>query len=228
MSKEAELEGVKQSVVSGAYKAFVGVWMTGVILAAFLYSPEIASLKGTQIVYFHVPCAWLASLAFLGSGIYAVLYLRRQNLELDVKSASAAELGLLFCVLATVTGAVFSKANWGMAWNWDPRQTTIAALLLMYLAYFALRSALVGEEKRAAISGVYAVAACVVMPFLVFVLPRAFESLHPTVVRRGGMDPEIAVVLAASTLGFTAFGVWIFRLRVALGSIALSRMEEPL
>ena len=203
-----------------------GIWITGMVLAAFLWAPEVRNLKGTQILYFHVPCAWLASIAFLGSGVYAGLYIRRRELMLDVKSAAAAELGLLFCTLATITGAVFAKANWGMAWNWDPRQTTIAALLMLYLAYFALRSALAGTERRAAVSSAYAVMACVVMPFLVYVLPRAFETLHPTVVRRGGMDPEIIVMLAVSTVGFTGLGAWMFRLRVAVGRAVLRRMEE--
>lgn len=203
-----------------------GIWMSGTILAAFLWAPEVQNLKGTQILYFHVPCAWLASLAFLGSGIYAGLYLRQRDLMLDVKSVSAAELGLLFCALATVTGAVFAKANWGMAWNWDPRQTTIAALLMLYLAYFALRSALTGTERRAAVSSAYAIMACVVMPFLVYVLPRAFETLHPTVVRRGGMDPEIVIMLVVSMVGFTGLGAWMFRLRAAVGEAILRRMEE--
>ncbi|MGQ9698203.1 MAG: cytochrome c biogenesis protein CcsA [Armatimonadota bacterium] len=226
--RDAELEAsavIRQRKL-GWLEVGTGVWMTGAIVAAFLWAPEVRNLRGTQILYFHVPCAWLASLAFLGSGVYAGLYLRRRDLILDVKSAAAAELGLLFCTLATVTGAVFAKANWGMAWNWDPRQTTIAALLMLYLAYFALRSALVGTERRAAVSSAYAVMACVVMPFLVYVLPRAFETLHPTVVRRGGMDPEIVIMLMVATVGFTGLGAWMFQLRVAVGAALLRRMEE--
>ena len=43
----------------------------------------------------------------------------------------SAGLGLLFAILATVTGAVFARIMWGAYWNWDPRQTSIVILLLI-------------------------------------------------------------------------------------------------
>jgi len=51
--------------------------------------------------------------------------------EDDIKSASAAGLGFLFCFLATVT-APYGEIQLGTYWNWDPRQTSIFVLLLIY------------------------------------------------------------------------------------------------
>ena len=51
----------------------------------------------------------------------------------------AIELGLIFGVLATVTGAIWARIKWGAYWNWDPRQTSILISLLFYGAYLALR-----------------------------------------------------------------------------------------
>ncbi len=49
----------------------------------------------------------------------------------------SAELGFLFCIIATVSGSIFAKATWGGSyWNWDPRETSIFVLLLIYGAYF--------------------------------------------------------------------------------------------
>jgi len=226
----AELASKPKAQVGGlgALPIFVGVWMTAMILVAFLLAPPVPRLQAHQILYFHVPCAWVASIAFLASGIYAGLYLSRRKAILDIKSAVAAELGLLFCILATLTGAVFSQINWGVAWNWDPRETTITALLMLYFAYFALRAALPQGEGRAAISAVYAIIACVVMPFLVFVIPRAFETLHPTVMRSGGIATPILLLMLASTVGFTALAAWIFRLRVAADDLAQRALEDIL
>jgi heme exporter protein C len=60
------------------------------------------------------------------------------------------------------------------------RETTILILLLIYAAYFALRSALDDVERRRRLSAVYNLFAAVTMPFLLFVAPRMAEStLHP-------------------------------------------------
>jgi len=110
-------------------------------------------------IFFHVPMAWVSVIAFITSLVFAIQFLRKKNSLDDIKSSSAAEIGLVFCFLATVTGAIWAKFNWGMFWNWDPRQTSIFILLLIYGAYFALRSAIDIEEKRATLSAVYAIIA---------------------------------------------------------------------
>ncbi len=53
--------------------------------------PLIPGLKeNAKIIFFHVPSAWVAVLAFLMSTIYSIKYLRRKNLDHDAKSYSAA------------------------------------------------------------------------------------------------------------------------------------------
>jgi heme exporter protein C len=123
------------------------------------------------------------------------------------------EVGMVFCVLATITGAVWSKVQWGAYWNWDPRQWSIALALLYYGAYLSLRGAVEDPEVRARLSAVYAVLGFVVAPFLFFVLPRmASFSLHP---KPGGaeMDPAIGTVVLTSIAGFTALFFWMASLR---------------
>lgn len=150
-----------------------------------------------------------------------MLYLRSRSPAHDAASAFSAELGLIFCLLATGTGAIFAKSTWGAYWNWDPRQTSIFVLLMIYGAYLALRSALDDPDKRARLSAVYAILAFFTVPVLVFVIPRlpAVQSLHPTdtiVGARNGlnMDPRMFSVFIASLIGFTGIAVWLFSLRM--------------
>jgi heme exporter protein C len=211
-------------------KVALGFWLTAVIIlglslpmsatpSSWYELPVIPGLgEKARIIFFHVPTAWLSVLAFVSSMIFGIRYLRNRHPDDDIKSASAAGLGFMFCVLATVTGAIWAKFSWGTYWNWDPRQTSIFILLLIYGAYFALRSAVEGEEKRATLSAVYAIIAAVTMPFFMFIMPRILASLHPepilNVQGKVHMNPTMLVVFLASLAGFTGLYFWMWNLQV--------------
>ena len=206
------------------------VWMTATIVAGFLYAPLARKLyEYTRIIYFHIPAAWVSVVAFTVAGIEGARYLRSRDPILDLRSAAAARLGLVFCALATVTGMLFAKAMWGEYWNWDPRQVTIFFLLLIYAAYLTLRAAVEDPERRARVSAVYAILAMVTVPFLMFVLPRLSEfTLHPEpIVNRAGkleMHPRMFGVFLSSTGAFTVLFFWILSLEVRA---ARARLASP-
>lgn len=187
----------------------LAVYAAGVLGAVFFLVPDAQGLGPlVKIAFFHIPSAWVSVLAFLLSAYWALLYLRGKRPRHDLMSARAAKLGLLFCLAATVSGAVFAKLTWGAYWNWDPRETTIFVLLLMYGAYFTLRGSIAENALRAKLSAVYSLLSCAVMPFLVFVLPRVYFSLHPDpIVNRAGsvhMDGVMLYTLLAALAFFTA------------------------
>jgi heme exporter protein C len=162
-------------------KLLIGVWLAGVAIAMFLVVPQYEGLGNAgRIVIMHVPTAWVAVLAFTFSAIFSGLYLWKGRPEYDDYALSSAENGFLFTALATVTGMIFSQVVWGVYWNWDPRQTSIFVLLLIYAALFALRAAIDDVQRRRQLSAVYSLFAFVTVPFLFFVAPRISEStLHP-------------------------------------------------
>jgi heme exporter protein C len=221
------------------FKTILFVWMTVVIVLALglpmvaqptvWQFPIIPALEEkARIMFFHVPTAWLSALAFVMSMIYGIKYLRKKNLEDDIKSAAAAGLGFMFCFLATATGAIWAKFSWGTFWNWDPRQTSIFVLLLIYGAYFALRSAIEVEEKRATLAAVYAIIAAVTMPFFMFIMPRILASLHPEpLLNTQGkvqMNPTMLIVFISSLVGFTGVYYWMWRLQVRAQTLLSKQM----
>jgi heme exporter protein C len=148
----------------------------------FAIVPEYVGLGDAgRIIIMHVPAAWITTITFVISAIASIRYLWRRRPTDDAVAVAAAEVGFLFCTLATVTGAIFAQLVWGVFWNWDPRQTSILILLLIYAAYFALRSAIDDVERRRRLAAAYNLFAAVTMPFLLFVVPRVADStLHPT------------------------------------------------
>jgi heme exporter protein C len=153
-------------------KFITALGMAGVVYAVIFLVPPAEGLgEKVRIAFFHIPVAWVSVLSFVLSAFWALRYLKTHRMEYDWKSAAAAGLGLAFCLLATVSGALFAKITWGAYWNWDPRQTTIFILLLIYGASLALRSAIDDAEQRAKISAVYSLLAFLTMPFWVFIIP---------------------------------------------------------
>ncbi len=199
-----------------------------VTVAPPLTMPYIVGLEErARILFFHVPMSWCAVIAYCLAMIAAVRYLRSGHIGHDEMSAATASVGTLFTVLATTTGAVWAKFNWGTFWNWDPRQTSILLLLLIYAAYFLLRSSIDDEQRRARLSGVYAIVAFATVPFLMFVLPRLLPGLHPGSAddsnigpllspRSDAINPTKNAVFGLALFSFTMVFAWLVNLRVRL------------
>ena len=204
------------------------VWIAATMAVALLWAPLVPVLhETTRVLYFHIPSAWLTVLALGWSMLHSALYLWKRDLRHDDHAAAAAELGLLFCIAATVSGSLWAKSMWGSYWNWDPRETSIFFLLLIYGAYLALRGSLEGDEKRARLSAIYSIVAFVAVPPLVFIVPRMYETLHPDpIINSTGkvdMDPTIRLCFLAMLVGFTFLFAWLQSLRVRV-----SRLERRL
>jgi heme exporter protein C len=103
--------------------------------------------------------------------------------------------------------------------------------LLIYGAYFALRGAVEGEEKRAALAAVYAIFAFITVPFLIFVVPRVMPSLHPSdsIVDRqleSTMGVTVRWIFIASLVVFLLLYLWMFSLARRVSTVRRLQMER--
>ena len=193
------------------------ILLTPAIFAAIIFLvPPIKGLGDlAKIIFFHVPTAWVSVIAFFSSAFFAAKFLRTFNFLYDKLSARAARLGFAFVLLSTISGAIFSKLTWGAYWNWDPRQTTIFVLILIYGAYLTLRAAVTDEKTRAKVSAVYSLLSILTVPFLVFIIPRMYFSLHPSPVLNSAgkieMDSIVLLVLIAAVVDATLIFIQLMR-----------------
>jgi len=218
------------------WKLLVLVLFIWVIIGAWLFEPPMMGVEGPEvyrIFYFHVPVALVTFFAY-GLAMYnGLMYLNNRRLEYDDRSALAAALGTIFCALATLSGSVFAKFAWRSFWNWDPRETSIVVLLLIYLAYFALRSAVADAERRAALSAVYSVLGFISAVFTIFIWPRLTPGLHPGAPGDSSgkfisMSTAAAIVFIPSLLAFTILFVWIYSLSVRISRLEQERAEKEI
>lgn len=199
-----------------------------ILASAYLFAPPLQGFRGdgesSRMLFFHVPMAWTSFVAFLAAGVWSGLYLSRRSRRHDRAAKAAVEIGLIFCVLATASGAVWAKIEWGQFWNWDPRQTTITLALVFYAAYLALREAVQDREVASRLAGVYGVLGLVVAPFLFFVAPRMSGfSLHPEPVVNAEaevqMDTSVLWILIVGSLCFMVLFFWVHNLRCRLAAL---------
>jgi heme exporter protein C len=180
------------------------------IAMAFLWAPAAEGLgESSRIIFFHVPAAWAAALGFVIAGVFSLmkLFSPARFFLVEEKAKNAVALGMLFTVAGIISGAIWAKLTWGAYWNWDPRQTSIVILMLIYIAYFSLWNALEGNEARGKTVSAYLVIALVLMPFFFFVVPRLYPTLHPDPVinpeKKVNLDSAIRLTLLFSSIAFT-------------------------
>ncbi len=180
--------------------------------------PNLPILENSiRNLFFHVPM-WFTMIALLlFSFIKSIQTLNNKNsvnLTFDAEAAIFANTAMLFGVAGLCTGMIWAKNTWGAYWTPDPKLNAAAVAMLLYAAYFVLRSSIVDEEKRARISAVFNIFCFPIFVVLVFILPRLTDSLHPG---NGGnpgfnsydLDSRLRMVFYPAVLGWIFIGFWI-------------------
>jgi heme exporter protein C len=124
----------------------------------------------------------------------------------------------LFSAIGLATGSIWARFTWGAWWVSDPRLNGAALGVLVYLAYFVLKSSVNDKEKSARLGAVYNIFAFAMMMLFIMVLPRMTDSLHPGV---GGnpafsqydLDDNMRMVFYPAVIGWIGMSLWIFDIR---------------
>jgi len=192
------------------------------ILGLFVVPPDATQGNVQRLMYVHVPAAWVTFLAFGVVFIASAAYLKTGRIHWDRVAAASAEIGVLFCALTIVLGSLWGRPVWGTWWTWDPRLTTTAVLLLIYVGYLSLRKVADSPVRRAKWAAVVGIVGFVDVP-IVHQSVVWWRSLHQqaTVLRLGA--PTIAgSMLATLLLGFVAFSLaygYLMAVRMRVGRL---------
>ncbi|WNG36259.1 transcriptional regulator [Archangium minus] len=201
-------------VMTAAALLLLGI---GSYLALVWTPPEREMGDVYRIIYVHVPAMWMAMLALTVNFCCCVAYLLHTSWKTDALAESTAEVGLLFGAYGLVLGSIWGKPTWGTYWDWDPRLTAMAIMLVTYVAYVALRGFVEDPEKRAVWSSVVGIISFVNLPIVWFSV-KWWRSLHQVQSTPKTVDPDMVLSLRvnawASLIILTLF--LLHRYRIAL------------
>lgn len=201
------------------------LFIIGSVVGLFIVRADAAMGDVQRLMYVHVPAAWLAMLAFFVVFIMSVLYLVQRNPRWDMIAASSAEVGVLFTVLTLALGSLWGKPTWGVWWTWEPRLTTTAVMLMIYIGYLAVRSFADDPDKRARWSAIVGVVGFIDVP-IVYLSVYWWRTLHQPPSSPRSVAPEILFALLLNLLAFTVVYVYLLmrRYRLAVNERELERI----
>ena len=147
--------------------AAVATLLAGLVLG-FAVPPDYQQGTTVRIMFLHVPAAWTAMMAYGLMALASAIGLINRHPLADVAAKAAAPLGAVFTARGLVTGSLWGKPMWGAWWVWDGRLTSFLLLLLLYLGYIALGSAIEDENRSARACAILAILGLVLLPIIEF------------------------------------------------------------
>ena len=191
-----------------------GLWV-------FVFAPTETEQGFVQkIMYIHVPSVIVTYLAFFVTFAFGIAYLWKRLLVFDRIAKVSAEIGLIFCAMVLLSGAIWGRPTWGTYWVWDARLTTTLLLFLIFLGYFLLRLSVQDREKEARFASVLGIIGFLDIP-IVHKSVEWWRTLHqPSTLfkveegaAKPAMPPELLYPLLASMFAMLLFYGYLVLLR---------------
>ncbi len=175
--------------------------------ALFVVPADLNQGEAQRIMYVHVPSAWLAYLSFGVTALAGIGYLWKRDLRFDHTALAAAEIGVMYTAFAIWGGMMWGRPVWGVFWQWeDPRLTTTALLLALYVGYLLLRRLTDDPERRATRAAIVGIVAAVDIPIVHFSV-EWWRGLHQTATIGSPdrvLNPAAPMVFVGTLLGMLA------------------------
>ncbi|MEX1063276.1 MAG: cytochrome c biogenesis protein CcsA, partial [Balneolaceae bacterium] len=173
--------------------------------------------ESARNLFLHVPMWFTMTVAFIMAFYYSIRYLHDESLKWDRMAETATMVGLLFGICGLMTGSLWARFTWGTWWTFaEPRMNLSALAMLVFVAYFILRSAFNDREKRAKISAVYNIFGVTTIPFLLYIIPRQLPSLHPGAEGNPAFSdmtaPELRLIFYPAVIGFIGLAIWMMNI----------------
>jgi heme exporter protein C len=136
------------------------------------------------------------------------------------------EVGVVLASLLCIQGAIWAKPTWGVWWDWDPRLTSTAVMVLAFAGIIALRSFVEDPQRRAVWSAVAAIIAYVDIPIVYFSV-KWWNSLHQMQSTPETVSKAFHWPLRVNAIAILLLMWGLIALRSRIAEMRLERQLQP-
>ncbi len=187
------------------------------LMEALIFSPEdYKQSHSVRIMYVHVPAAWISL------GIFSVItFLSVVGYVFKIRnffliSKSLAPSGLVFNIIALVTGSIWGKPTWGAWWAWDARITSMLILVLFYIMYLVAWRIYENNDKAFKITSIITILGIVNVPIIKYSVDW-WNTLHQpasiNIFAKSTIHISMLFPLLTMTAAFALFSLLIFLMK---------------
>ena len=198
------------------FALFIIVLLIGLFEALILSPEDYKQSYSVRIMYVHVPSAWISLGIFSLISIlsFGILIFKNKNFSLITKSLAPS--GLLFNIIALVTGSIWGRPTWGTWWVWDARITSMLLLAIFYLMYILSWKITDDNEKAIKASSIIAIIGLINVPIIKFSVDwwsTLHQSASVNLLKETTIHSSMLVPLAIMTAAFALFSLLIFLMK---------------
>ena len=207
------------SLVSKAQKyvfvIFILVISVGLVEALFLSPEDYIQSDSVRIMYVHVPAAWISLGIFSSIAVLSLSILIFKNKNFPLIAKSLAPSGLVFNIIALVTGSIWGKPTWGTWWAWDARITSMLILGLFYIIYI-IAWKIISSNNVNKVTSIIAIIGVINVPIVKFSVDW-WSTLHQpssvNILSKSTIHESMLIPLIIMTAAFALFSILIFLMK---------------
>ena len=195
---------------------FIVVISIGLVEALFLSPEDYIQSHSVRIMYVHVPAAWTSIGIFSLIALLSIINFIFKNKNFSIIAKSLAPSGLVFNIIALVTGSIWGKPTWGTWWAWDARITSMLILALFYLIYIVAWRIYEDKNQVHKITSLIAIIGLINIPIIKFSVDW-WSTLHQpasvNLLSKTTIHTSMLVPLVIMTAAFALFSLLIFLMK---------------
>ena len=195
---------------------FIIILSIGLTEALILSPEDYKQSHSVRIMYVHVPAAWISLGIFSAITFLSIVgyIFKIRNFFLIAKSLAPS--GLVFNIIALVTGSIWGKPTWGTWWAWDARITSMLILALFYLMYLVAWRIFEDNDKVFKVTSIITILGIINVPIIKYSVDW-WNTLHQpasiNILSKSSIHISMLFPLLTMTAAFALFSILIFLMK---------------
>ena len=195
---------------------FIVILSIGLTEALILSPEDYKQSHSVRIMYVHVPAAWISLGIFSAITFLSIVgyIFKIRNFFLIAKSLAPS--GLVFNIIALVTGSIWGKPTWGTWWAWDARITSMLILALFYIMYLIAWRIFEDNDRVFKVTSIITILGIINVPIIKYSVDW-WNTLHQpasiNILSKSSIHISMLFPLLTMTAAFALFSLLIFLMK---------------